>query len=79
MTCRDEILDCVRELVSQSGLATFTIEGVIGLMQERGTRYRESTIRTHVSSRMCINAPAHHASRYPDFERIGHGLYRLRP
>lgn len=40
--------------------------------------YRESTIRTHVVSRMCAQAPRHHAVSYPDLDRVAHALYRRR-
>jgi hypothetical protein len=42
---------------------------------EDGT-YRPSTIRTHVVSRMCRDAPDHHAVTYDDLERVSPGLYR---
>jgi hypothetical protein len=37
------------------------------------------TIRTHVTSRCCVNAPSHHQSRYPYFRSIGRGVYRIEP
>lgn len=76
MTCRDEILECVRNVMTQSGLAYFTVQEVVDCMARQGSRYAESTIRTHVTSRMCANAPDHHAVRYQDVERIEHGKYR---
>jgi hypothetical protein len=77
MSCRDEILDCVRRITSQRGSDEFTIEEIIRCMRTCGTEYRDSTIRTHISSRLCLNAPKHHAVRYPDFERTARGTYRL--
>lgn len=46
-------------------------------MKERQTMYPESTIRTHVTSRCCLNAPSHHGTVYNDFERIERGVYKL--
>jgi hypothetical protein len=46
-------------------------------MKIGGTKYSVSTIRTHITSRLCLNAPAHHAVRYPDLERTARGTYRL--
>ncbi len=43
----------------------------------RGSRYAESTVRTMVTSHLCANAPDHASVTYRDFERVGHGLYRL--
>jgi hypothetical protein len=37
------------------------------------------TVRTHVASRCCVNAPAHHQSRHPYFRALGRGVYRLEP
>ena len=78
MSCRDEILDCVKRVTSQKASDEFTIQEVLDCMRTRGTRYSDSTIRTHITSRLCVNAPSHHAARYPDLERIGDGTYRLK-
>jgi hypothetical protein len=37
------------------------------------------TVRTHVASRCCRNAPAHHQSRHPYFRALGGGIYRIEP
>lgn len=37
------------------------------------------TIRTHVTSRLCVNAPANHPHRWPYFRRVGRGLYEVLP
>ncbi len=77
MTCRDEILDAVAGIIRRSGQEQFTVAEVIQEMSRRGTSYAESTIRTHVTSRMCANAPDHHGVVYGDLLRIGRGTYRL--
>ena len=38
-----------------------------------------TTVRTHIVSRCCHNAPANHPHRYGYFRRIGRGLYEVRP
>jgi hypothetical protein len=35
------------------------------------------TVRTHVASRCCTNAPSNHQSRYPYFQAAGGGVYRV--
>jgi hypothetical protein len=35
------------------------------------------TVRTHVVSRCCVNAPAHHQTRWRYFRALGKGIYRL--
>lgn len=72
MTARDEILAGVRRLPNE----TFTITDVLREME--GTSYSERTIRTHITSRMCADAPDHHGTTYDDLERLGHDRYRLR-
>jgi hypothetical protein len=51
---------------------------IIAEPRRGGSRYAESTIRTHVTSRMSADAPDHHGTTYDDFERLGGGRYRLR-
>jgi hypothetical protein len=78
VTCREEVLKAATFLSRRSGCGTFALADLMAEMQRRGTNFAESTIRTHVTSRMCINAPANHASRSDDLERVGRGFYRLR-
>jgi len=78
MSCRDEVLLAAQNLSRRSGNGEFTLAEIIKLMERQGTNYSESTIRTHVVSRMCANAPDHHAVTYSDLERVGHGIYRLK-
>jgi hypothetical protein len=36
-----------------------------------------ATLRTHVASRCCVNAPSNHQSRYRYFRALGGGVYRI--
>lgn len=38
-----------------------------------------ATVRTHVASRCCVNAPANHQTRHPYFRAIARGRYRIEP
>lgn len=76
-SCRDEILHTVNVLISTKKKNEFTIEEVIQLMIKNKTIFKEGTIRTHISSRCCVNSPKNHLVTYNDFERIDHGLYKL--
>jgi hypothetical protein len=78
MTCREEIIDAFRRLSAGDPNSTFSPQQIVDELQKRGTRYTESTIRTHVTSSMCVNAPHNHPTVYADLERVGRGLYRLR-
>ena len=68
-----------RALASDASTDEFVLADVIAEMRARGSHYAESTIRTHVTSRMCANAPDHHAVVYRDFWCVdrGSGRYRL--
>lgn len=77
MTCRDEILECANQIVERKSVNEFTILEILDCMQAQDSEYPESTIRTHVASRMCSNAKKNHPKKYDDFCRIKHGLYRL--
>jgi len=37
-----------------------------------------STVRTHIVSRCCVNAPANHPHRLDYFKRVSRGLYEIR-
>ena len=38
-----------------------------------------ATVRTEVTGRCCVNAPDHHARRWPYFRRVRRGLYQIEP
>lgn len=78
-TCRGEVLDAARAIVRRNGRPEFTMQEIVDEMKHSGTAYAESSIRTHVGSSMCANAPRNHGTIYNDLERISHGWYRLNP
>ena len=78
MTARDEILAALPSIEGRSADDTFSPQDVIDELRGRGSTYAESTIRTHVVSRMCANAADHHARTYDDLERLSNGRYRRR-
>jgi hypothetical protein len=78
MTCRDEILAALPSVASRSGDGTFSPQDVVDELSRRGSGYAPATIRTHVVSRMCANAPDNHARVYDDLVRAADGKYRAR-
>ena len=40
---------------------------------------KEGSVRTHIASRCCVNAPANHPHRWPYFRRVGRGRYEILP
>lgn len=78
-TAREEILTVVKSITEEREEKYFSLSEVLEYMKSKDTSYKESTIRTHITSRCCSNAPNHHGTVFNDYERIGKGLYRLIP
>lgn len=77
MTVRDEVLAAARSLGARSEDGTFSLANVISELRRRRSMYEESTIRTHVTSKMCSNGPDHLGTDHDDLVRVGRGRYRL--
>lgn len=77
MTARGEILAAAKALAAKASDGSFAVDDVVRELGRRGSGYAESTIRTHVVSRMCANAPDDHAVTYDDLIRTEAGRYRL--
>ncbi|MFB9991338.1 hypothetical protein ACFFLM_05010 [Deinococcus oregonensis] len=77
MTCRDDILAVARKLSKQQTDGTFSAQDVVAALRAKGTQHLDTTIRRHVASEMCQNAVGQGAGKYPDFERVARGRYRL--
>jgi len=63
--------------MQRRGLQEFRPQEIVQEVVSRGTAYKETTIRTHVSSLMCMNAPDHHEIAYDDLIRVSRGRYTL--
>jgi len=77
-TARDEILSAMRSLRSRHGRDVFKLDEIGQEVFARGSLHAESTIRTHIVSKLCVDGPQNHAVVYGDFERVSPGHYRLR-
>lgn len=76
LTCRQQILDAMKGLERRQGRDSFAVREIVEEVQRRGTSLAESTIRTHVTSVMCVDAPSNHPTRYPDLRLSGPGRYQ---
>jgi len=76
-TAREQILAAV-EHITRRGDGTFTAQEVIEELHARDTNLADSTIETHIRSRMCADAPDNHGTTYDDLERVERGRYRLK-
>jgi hypothetical protein len=77
-TCRAEILAAFDRLERRHGRAVFAPVEIVQEVLAVTDRYPEHTIRTEIVSRMCAEAPVHHAVAYDDLERVDRGKYRVR-
>jgi len=68
-----QVLDAACALAAAGG--RFRIADVLRALPQLNT----GTVRTHVASRCCVNAPPHHQSRHPYFRALGGGVYRIEP
>jgi predicted RNase H-like HicB family nuclease len=70
-----EVLHAAQRLCRERGRWTFVAEDLVRALPH----LNENSVRTHVSSRCCINAPAHHGRRWPYFRRLSRGRYEIVP
>src|SRR5215475_5923820 len=70
-----EVLHAAQRLCRERGRWTFVAEDIVRALPH----LNENSVRTHVSSRCCINAPAHHGRRWPYFRRLSRGRYEIAP
>src|SRR5688572_22959169 len=67
----EQVLEAASRLANAH--KTFRLRDVVAALPH----LNPGTVRTHVASRCCINAPAHHQTRWRYFRSLGRGLYRL--
>ncbi len=75
MSCREDILACLRRMREETGREEFTANDLIERMKAEGATWPELTLRAYVAVHMCMNAPGRF---YNDIERVRRGVYRLR-
>ena len=73
MKIHDEVLAAARRLCAARRNWTFTPVEIVHALPH----LNERSVRTHVVSRCCVNAPSHHAHRWPYFRRLRRGLYAV--
>ncbi len=73
MTAHLAVLEAAQRLCAGRPEPVFTPDEIVRALPHMNAQ----TIRTHVTSRCCVNARAHHLSRLEYFRRIGRGSYEL--
>lgn len=73
MTCRRAVLDAVAVLMTRNGGMPVSVAEIVAEVGRGSSRYAESTVRTHVTAHMCVNAAR--PPQWPDLRRVDRGLY----
>lgn len=70
----EEVLAAAQRLCRREDW-TFEMNDVVRALPHRNA----SSVRTHVGSRCCENAPTNHAHTWPYFHRVRRGVYEILP
>lgn len=75
MPAHEEILRAALDLCRRRGGWRFRPVEIVRALPH----LKAGTVRTHVVSRCCVNAPQNHPHKWDYFERVSRGLYEVRP
>jgi hypothetical protein len=75
MAAHEDILAAVRRIAGARADWTFTPDEIVRALPH----VNPGTVRTHVTSRCCTNAPTNHPHKWDYFRRVGRGRYQLEP
>lgn len=73
MAAHEEILAAALRLCRERRTWTFRLDEIVRALPHLNA----STVRTHVVSRCCVNAPKNHPHRWKYFRRVGRGEYEI--
>lgn len=75
MAIHDEVLDAAVRIAGSRRDWTFTADEIVRALPH----VNAGTVRTHVTSRCCVNAPRNHPHKWDYFRRVGRGKYQVIP
>jgi len=75
MAIHEEVLSTARRISRERGEKTFRVADVVHALPHLNA----SSVRTHIVSRCCVNAPKNHPHKWDYFRRIGRGEYAILP
>jgi predicted RNase H-like HicB family nuclease len=75
MPIHDEVLRAARRLCRERRGGTFTPDEVVRALPHLNA----SSVRTHVVSRCCVDAPKNHPHKWDYFRRLRRGVYEIMP
>jgi hypothetical protein len=73
MPIHEEILESARRICRERGTKTFYVSDIVQALPH----LNPSSVRTHVVSRCCVNAPKNHPHKWPYFRRLKRGEYEI--
>lgn len=73
MRVHEELLAAALRLAGARQDWSFTLKEVVAVLPA----LNQSTVRTHVVSRCCVNAPKNHLHKWDYFRRVGRGRYQI--
>jgi predicted RNase H-like HicB family nuclease len=71
----DEILAAAQRIGRERRTGTFTPDDIVRALPH----LNPGTIRTHVTSRCCVNAPKNHPHKWDYFRRVARATYEVAP
>jgi hypothetical protein len=74
MHVHEQVLAAANRIARQRNDWTFTPDEVIRALPT----LNQSSVRTDIVSRCCVNAPQNHLRKWDYFERVGRGTYKVR-
>ena len=75
MAIHDEVLRAAGRLCRERRGWTFTPEEIVRALPD----LNQSSVRTHIVSRCCVNAPKNHPHKWDYFRRVRRGVYEILP
>lgn len=75
MAIHEEVLAAARRLCRERGAGTFRVADIVHALPH----LNPSSVRTHVVSRCCLNAPKNHPHKWDYFRRTARGEYKILP
>jgi hypothetical protein len=71
MAIHEEVLETARRISRERGEKSFRVADIVHALPH----LNPSSVRTHVVSRCCVNAPKNHPHKWDYFRRTGRGEY----
>lgn len=75
-TVREDVLEAFQALERKTGRLDFRPQEIVEEVLRRSPERKAASVRTHVTSVMCADAPVHHDNHTDELSRVAPGIYR---